>query len=74
MVGDLASLLNARSDVGDQLRLRAVAGEVSQARASIAGQGRDEAVERASGHVRELSVGQAGSNEGNQSVGELHFC
>lgn len=47
MVGDLASLLNARSDVGDQLRLRAVAGEVSQTRASIAGQGRDEAVELA---------------------------
>lgn len=29
---------------------------------------------RASRNVRELSVGQAGSNKGNQSVRELHVC
>lgn len=28
---------------------------------------------RASGNIGELSVGQAGGNEGNQSVGELHL-
>lgn len=28
---------------------------------------------RAAGDVRELSVGQTGSNEGNQGGGELHF-
>jgi hypothetical protein len=90
LVGDFAGLLNARGDVGNQLGLRAVAGEIGQSRATIAGQGRDEAVElsvvsewsmkwmersyRASGNVRKLGVGQAGSNEGNQSVRELHVC
>jgi hypothetical protein len=28
---------------------------------------------RAIGHIRELSVGQTGGNEGNQGGGELHF-
>lgn len=28
---------------------------------------------RAARQIRHLGVGQAGSNEGNQSVGELHF-
>jgi hypothetical protein len=28
---------------------------------------------RARRHIRKLSVGQAGSNEGNQGGGELHF-
>lgn len=73
LVSNVAGLLHARSDVADESGLLAVAGEVGQARAAIGGQGSDEAAQRAGGHVRELSVGQTGSNEGNQGGGELHF-
>lgn len=89
MVRDVASLLDAGSNVADKSGLLAVASEVGQGRAAIAGQSRDEAVEleavsemntienrqdthRAAGNVGKLSVGQAGSNESNESGGELH--
>jgi hypothetical protein len=91
LVRDVAGLLDAGSDGGDQSRLLAVAGEVGQGRAAITGQSSDEAVEletmlgmnmidnrrgtnRAGGNVGKLSVGQAGSNEGNESGRELHFA
>lgn len=73
LVGNLTGLLDARSDAANQLSLLAVASEVGQLRAAIASQSSDEAVQRALGNVRKLSVGQAGGNEGNQSVGELHL-
>lgn len=65
-------------------------GKIGQGRAAIARQGSDEAVElevlvavgievgirayRAFGNIRELGVGQAGGNEGNQSSRELHLA
>lgn len=73
LVSDVAGLLDAGSDGANQRGLLAVAGEVGQGRAAIGGQGRDEAAQRAAGDVGELSVGQTGSNEGNQGGGELHF-
>ena len=44
-VRSLAGLLDAGSDISDQLGLLAVAGKVGQGRAAIASQGRDKAVE-----------------------------
>lgn len=45
LIRDLARLLDAGGDIGDQLRLLTVAGEVKQSRAAIIGQSRDKAVE-----------------------------
>jgi thiamine monophosphate kinase len=73
LVGDLTGLLDAGSNGADQGGLLAVTGEVGQGRAAIGSQSTDETVERAAGNIRKLSVGQTGSNEGNQSGGELHF-
>lgn len=42
---ELAGLLNTGGDAGDQLGLLAVAGEVKQLGAAIAGQSRDEAAQ-----------------------------
>lgn len=44
-VRGLAGLLDAGSDISDQLGLLAVAGKVGQGRAAVASQGRDKAVE-----------------------------
>lgn len=45
MIRDLTRLVDAGSNISDQLGLLAVAGEVEQGRAAIIGQSRDEAVE-----------------------------
>lgn len=45
LIRDLTRLVDAGSNISDQLGLLAVAGEVEQGRAAIIGQSRDEAVE-----------------------------
>ena len=75
LVGDVAGLLDAGSDAGDQGGLLAVAGEVCQGRAAISGQSSDEAIKLEAMSVMNMldsrkDTYRAGGNIRKLSVGQ----
>jgi len=73
LVASRAGRLDARSDLGDQVGLLAMASEVSKTGAAISGQDGDEAAESTGRDVVQLSGGNRGQGKGNGSKRGLHF-